>query len=348
MKRLFIFVVLWFILLTACTPAPVEPTKVAGVVAEPPTKVVDAPLSSLLLDTKTNIPKPTKTSPTKTVEPTMTAEASKTPTETQTATPEALVITPEGVTGVKKEFLFDGNLTVNKEAGEIFYAQFLDAWAKNKQNSDFFTKLLGPNPDGAKFLAYLKSHNEVLPKGTYLPRKGDYPGLVELGTYSPIDQDITLDTIKVVVFGPKQWKENTSGIQDYINSMISKPGSKTSLISDGSEALEYFGWTIDPTDNRLVLAAGSQSSVKDCTGCTAPGLASGTLGGYDGSFNPIRDARLATALVMIQNKVLENYTEKGFTAGVYDPILGKTMIVMPDDIDNMFGKNGSLFDVVTP
>ena len=75
MKRLCTFFVLCIILLTACTSAPLEPTKVVGAVAEPPTKAISVTLSSLLLDTHTNTPKPTET-----------ATPTPTPTETPSAT----------------------------------------------------------------------------------------------------------------------------------------------------------------------------------------------------------------------------------------------------------------------
>jgi hypothetical protein len=74
MKVLCIFFVLSIILLTACTTTPVESTKVVGTVAEPPTKAVSVTLSSILLDTQTNTPKPTGTA---TARPTATATPEK-------------------------------------------------------------------------------------------------------------------------------------------------------------------------------------------------------------------------------------------------------------------------------
>jgi hypothetical protein len=98
MKRSYTFFVLCLILLTACTSAPLEPTKVAGAVAEPPPKDAGGTLSSPVMDAQTNTPNPTGT-----LVPRATVVA--TATEAPTATIDVETKTNEEIIARVNQFL---------------------------------------------------------------------------------------------------------------------------------------------------------------------------------------------------------------------------------------------------
>lgn len=75
----------------------------------------------------------------------------------------------EGTTGVSAEFLLDGNLKINEEAGRKYYLDFINSLAGNEQNRDYMVGLIGASPNGNKLLDYLKNNDYTLPSGLNLP-----------------------------------------------------------------------------------------------------------------------------------------------------------------------------------
>jgi hypothetical protein len=181
MRRLGTFFVLCIILLTACTSAPLEPTKVVGAVAEPPTKAVSFTLSPLILDTQANTPKPTKTSPT----PELTATPTKTPTpeatETEaataippelTVTKEVMAIQTEGLTPESRVDIAEGKLELDPKVAQDVYKKLLtaflnDGWA----NQDYFNKYFpGALGNYNEFMRQLRTKDYQMPAGFKIPR----------------------------------------------------------------------------------------------------------------------------------------------------------------------------------
>jgi hypothetical protein len=254
-----------------------------------------------------------------------------------TATPEQSYseIVVEGVTGVKPEFLLNGNLEVNQEMGEKFYTEFLDALARNEQNRDYMVALLGQNPDGAKLLDYLKNNDYIMPAGLNLPYR-IRPGYVRIGR-NPIAEEIKLDTVKGVAFGPNEWNGNTAGITDYVNALKTYAGL---WVTDSTYTCQYLGWGIDPEDNRLVLVAGAKTLPPVEQYPRTEGV---TIGGRDGSFVFDRDAKLALGDWLQIIKLLETYRDNSGTAWQAATPFGcscdmqETSGVCDDDVEEFLG-----------
>ena len=247
----------------------------------------------------------------------------------------------EGATGVSSEFLLEGNLKINEEAGRKYYLDFLDSLAVNEQNKEYLVSFLGANPTGNKLLYYLKKHDYVLPPGLNLPYNGRLPGYTIIGK-RPIEESIRLDSLKVVVFGPSQWDGDISGIREYITSSKSYDG----LWVSGSLAIQYFGWAIDLKDNRLVMVAGAKNTANK----KYPHQEKMTVGGYDGSFNFERDSAVASGMLIQTNRLFKVYNPKiGNTyivVGVFSTLCGvqKTSMICNEEITQLFGQGETLFE----
>ena len=124
----------------------------------------------------------------------------------------------EGVTGVSAEFLLDGNLKINEEAGRKYYEDFINSLANNNENKDYIVGLIGNNPSGNKLLDYLRKNEYILPSGLNLPYMHGFSDMVKLGD-RPIEEPIKLDTFKIVVFGSNEWKTDFGQIREYLTSL---------------------------------------------------------------------------------------------------------------------------------
>jgi len=301
-------------------------------------------IASMILAACTN---PTQVSATEVIYPTqpVATEVSPTPiyaTSTAMETPEATAmpeqaeneIVIEGLTGVKPDFLLDGKLEIKEELGRKFYGDFLDALAKNEQNQKYMAALLGENPDGAKLLDYLQKNDYVLPAGLNLPYRHD-PGYVKLGN-NPIKEEIKLDTIKGVAFGPNEWNGNTAGITDYVNSLKTY-GSL--WVNDGMYTCQYIGWAIDSRDNRLVFVAGAKTAAPIDK---YPWTEVMAIGGGDGNFDFDRDSKIVIGEWLQIIKLLKVYENGGTAWQVAVPFLSlcgeqETSAVCDIDVANFLG-----------
>lgn len=250
----------------------------------------------------------------------------------------------EGATGVSAEFLLDGNLIINEEAGRKYYADFINSLAGNEQNRDYMVGLLGANPDGNKLLDYLKTNDYVLPPGLNLPYE-TLPGYVNFGE-NPIAESIKLDTLKIIVFGNNQWNSSSNEVlKEYVTSLKSYRGLWHTSIT---YLAQYCGWAIDLKDNRLVIVAGSKEAAPFEK---YPHTENITIGGSDGSFDFERDSIVATAELIQINKLLKVYSDEvgnihtevsilsPFTCGVQE-----SSGICNEDITQIFGEGKNMFE----
>jgi len=250
-------------------------------------------------------------------------------------------IVVEGATGVSAEYLLGGNLRINEEAGKKYYEDFINSLAGNEQNKDYFLALLGGNPDGNKLLDYLRKNDYFLPPGIFLPYYSGLPGYIKIGRM-PIEESIRLDTVKVVVFGAREWKSDLGLIREYLYSLKSYDG--LGVISPSTE-FQYFGWVIDLKDNRLVIVAGSKQLANN----KYPHQEKMTVGGYDGNFIFERDSLVASGMLIQIIKLLKVYDPNMGTfshASVLSSLCGnqETSGVCEEDITQFFGQGKTMFE----
>ncbi len=263
------------------------------------------------------------------------------PTEVAEQAESEIVI--EGLTGVKPDFLLNGNLKINKEMGEKFYDNFLDALAKNKQNEEYMVELLGENPDGTKLLDYLKKNDYILSAGLNLPYRYT-AGYVRMGR-NPIKEEIKLDTVKGVAFGPNEWNGNTAGITDYVSSLKTY-GSL--WVTEGTYTFQYLGWGIDPEDNRLVFVAGAKTLPPVDK---YPWTKEMAVGGEDGNFDFDRDSKVVLGEWLQTTRLLRTYKDQ-LLWQVATPFGGTcdsqiSSAVCNDDVEEFLGGGGaSMFEPV--
>lgn len=262
-------------------------------------------------------------------------------TSTAEATAESeTAINVEGTTGIKSEFLLDGNLEINKEAGNKYYLDFINSLAGNEQNKDYMEQLLGPNPDGAKLLEYLKNNDYTLPPGLNLPYQSR-AGHVKIGN-NPINESIRLDTLKIVVYGPQQWNNDSNGLKEYISSLKSYGGLWT---ASSSYSVQCFGWAIDVNDNRLVMVAGAKEVAPE----KYPSTVKMTIGGTDGNFDFEKDSLVASGELIQINKILREYNPNSDAFSLVAALsslcgVQETSGVCENDIIQFFGEGENLFD----
>ena len=246
----------------------------------------------------------------------------------------------EGTTGVSAEFLLDGNLKINEEAGRKYYLDFINSLAGNEQNRDYMVGLIGASPNGNKLLDYLKNNDYTLPSGLNLPYVKT-AGYVNFGQ-NPIEESIKLDTLKIVVFGPNQWNSDFGGVKEYVTSLKLYKGL---WVSSPSISVQYSGWAIDLKDNRLVMVAGA----KDFSPENYPNVERMTIGGLNGSFTYERDSAVASGELIQINKLLRLYNKNSpafvvvSTFGVSCGVQEQSSIC-DDDITQLFGEGKNLFD----
>ena len=247
----------------------------------------------------------------------------------------------EGATGVSSEILLNGNLAINKEAGDKYYRDFVDSLAKNKQNKNYMEVLLGANPNGTKLLDYLRKNDYTLPSGLNLPYAiGSYK--VMLGN-KPINEPIKLDTLKIVVYGSREWNANLGGVKEYISSLKTYAGIWTS-----NPSIQCFGWGIDLKDNRLVMVAGAKEIAPVAK---YPWTEMQTIGGADGNFDFERDSLVASGELIQINKLLKEYNADKGNTFTYADVFGGTCdiqqvtsgVCLPD-ITTFFGQGKTMFE----
>jgi len=250
----------------------------------------------------------------------------------------------EGATGVSAEFLLDGNLKINEEAGRKYYLDFINSLAGNEQNSDYMVGLLGANPDGNKLLNYLKENDYTLPPGLNLPYER-MPGYVNFGN-NPVEEPIKLDTLKIVVFGSNQWNSSSNEVKEYVTSLKSYRGL---WLSAEYPAIQYMGWAIDLRDNRLVIVAGSKENAPE----EYPITEKKTIGGFDGSFNFERDSMVASGELIQVNKLLKVYSDEVGNIYMSTSVFTRSICenqntsgICVEDITQIFGEGKTMFEPV--
>jgi len=235
---------------------------------------------------------------------------------------------------VAKEFCMGGQMEIDPESAIIFYKGFLSALVHTEENKEYFESILGGDLSYEALTGYLDKNEGELPAGLKTIRdEGDpYFSLSLL-----VDKPVNLSTLKVITFGPKEWKNNDGNIQEYLNS-YEKKGIQNVIFSDGVSTLT-FGWLIDDK-GFLVLVCGSKDyEQKVSTVYPIP-----IMGEKDGTYISSRDNLIATATFLSWIKYMErDYSRSRGKEGImplgYIPDdFGATK----EDVDNFFG-NKTLF-----
>jgi hypothetical protein len=196
MKHFFIFLVLGFILLSACTSVARLPNLPTA--ASTATKKVVA--------TRTPV-KPTETK-TPTSTPTATQTVENTPTETVTPTEVVQENIPESVMLNSREDAFGGKLEIDPVGAKDFYKAILQSYLQSGVNNEYFYKNFGIySPNDPKAVDLLLKKMEIkddytMPAGLTSLRAGQ----IYLGILRPIGE-FDIKTIVISVLNPTEFQK---------------------------------------------------------------------------------------------------------------------------------------------
>ncbi len=194
---------------------------------------------------------------------------------------------------VSKEYCMNGQMEVDQEVAKIFYERFLNALLYVSVNKVYFTNLLNGDVSLKALKSYLDSNNGMLPAGLTMMRwiSGIYVNMSKV-----IEKPINISALKTISFGPKEWQNNVSGIQEYIKEF--NDGGLVNATSEGPVSFLYYGWIVD-NDGYLVLVGGAKD----------PSNRVYTIGGNDGKYVSERDNKIATAMSLSLITCMERYDD---------------------------------------
>lgn len=192
---------------------------------------------------------------------------------------------------VSKEYCMNGQMEVDQEVAKIFYERFLDALLHVSVNEDYFNNLLNGDVSLEAFKNYLDGNNGIVPAGLTLYEWG---GGAYISLSYVLDKPLNLSSLKTISFGPKEWQNNVSGIQEYIKEF--NDGGLVNATSEGPVSFLYYGWIVD-NDGYLVLVGGAKD----------PSNRVYTIGGNDGEYLPERDNKVATGILLSIITCMERY-----------------------------------------
>ena len=205
---------------------------------------------------------------------------------------------------VAKEYCMNGQMEVDQEIGKMFYDRFMDALVNTKANSEYFNNILNGDVSLESLKNYLEKNNGMIPSGLKMV------GIFKAGYYCKmnylLDTPINVSAIKTIVFGPNEWRNNISGISEYIESydkaVLINPFNTTNY------AWTYFGWYVDE-NNYLVLVNGSKDK-DEIPPLGYPAI----IGGENGEYVPDHDNKAATgqALGLVKFMELSRSEEYGY------------------------------------
>jgi hypothetical protein len=231
---------------------------------------------------------------------------------------------------VADEFCMGGQMKVDEEMAPKFYKRFINALVNNEENREYFNNLLSGNISLASLQNYLAKSDGIIPPGLKLAR--DSGGGYFRMNYV-VDREIRLHALKMITFGPIEWKNNIGNIQEYISS-VDKVGLANPFTELGV-SLVFLGWFID-SSGYMVLVSGS----KDFESNHNDGRVEDpfpVIGGKDGKYIPERDNMIATATFLSWPLLFENSQKsRPFIVVPLADIPGQPMI-LKQDVVNFFG-----------
>ncbi len=234
------------------------------------------------------------------------------------------------------EFCMGGQMKIDQEMAVKYYDRFINALVNNMENREYFDVLLSGNISQESLKKYLVESGGIVPPGLKLMR--DSGGGYFTMSYV-LDREIKLNALKMITFGPTEWKNNVGNIQEYISS-VDNVGLADPFVGDLGVSLVFLGWYIDSSSN-IVLVSGS----KDFESNYNDGRVEDpfpVIGGKDGKYIPERDNMIATATFLSWACLFENSQKSRpfFVVPLMD-IPGQP-VVLDQDVVNFSG-NRTLF-----
>lgn len=324
--RLYQILFVFFFFLTSCSPYTIETATPTIMPTETPT----------ILPTAT--PKPTFT---QTPLPTATETATPSPAPTPNLSLSPIVL--ESMTCANPSLCFE--MAVPEEKGKDFYLTFLDALARSYANRKYWRELGLTDLTGKGLLSLLKKSTGPDGSNYYLPTETNMGTRLMLivphtmrGTntfvkFKPVPeafgQGITLDGIRVVIYGPGSWNNNLIGVREFVKGLPVKMAlsllNYNSIWGDRNEV----GLNIT-SDGRLILVMGARE-------CPVFSIQNGpqiyyTVGcGKDGIFRPEVEPKITTALALTYISGLRDFAKiNRRTGSVYTDILSRMCVNIRD------------------
>lgn len=190
---------------------------------------------------------------------------------------------------VADEFCMGGQMKIDKEIAVKFYDRFVNALVNNEENREYFDQLLSGNISQESLKKYLIESDGIVPPGLKFMKDA---GSFYFRINNRLDKEINLNALKVMTFGPIEWKNNVGNIQEYLNS-VDGVGLNDPIGGLLDATLVFYGWFVDRS-GYMVLVSGSkdfESNYNDGRGDEAFPV----IGGKDGMYVPERDNMIATA-----------------------------------------------------
>lgn len=235
---------------------------------------------------------------------------------------------------VADEFCMGGQMEIDSESAKIFYKGFLTALVQSKENKEYFESILGDDLSYEALIGYLDRNEGKIPSGLRIIRD---EGRQYFSMTLVVDEPVNLSTLKVITFGPKEWKNNEGNIQEYINS-YEKKGLSSIVFYDGVSLFTY-GSIVDDK-GFLVLVSGSKDyEQKVSTVYPIP-----IMGEKDGNYDASRDNMIATATFLSWIKYMERDYSRAWRMQGIVPLsnIPDDFGATREDVNNFFG-NKTLF-----
>jgi hypothetical protein len=235
---------------------------------------------------------------------------------------------------VADEFCMGGQMEIDPESAKILYKGFLTALVQSKENEEYFESILGGDLSYEALTEYIDKNDGKIPAGLKIIRD---QGKSYFSMNLAVDKPVNLSTLKVITFGPKEWKNNEGNIQEYINNFENK-GLASIILSDGVSLFTY-GWLVDD-DGFLVLVSGSKNYEKKVSTLSPISI----MGEKDGAYLPSRDNLIATSTFISWIKFMERSDRYIGNRFFVEPlsVVVDAITASEEDVNNFYG-NKTLF-----